>query len=80
MSQDHESWREFRARFPGGMTWRELWGYMRDDRVMKTRLAVLVSVAACALATVIATAVQQWAVAVMCFVMMLTVGFIGYNA
>lgn len=79
MTKD-ESWREFKARFPGGMTWRQFLGYIRDDRVMKTRLAVLVAVAACGLATVIASAVGQWAVAAMCFMSMLAVGFVGYNA
>lgn len=80
MSPDNsESWREFRARFSGGMSWRELLGYIRDDRVMKTKLAVLVWVAVLGLVSVVAAVVGAWVVAAMGLVLMITVAFIGYN-
>lgn len=62
------------------MTWREFWGYIEHDRVMKTRLTVLLAIAGLGLATIVAAICRQWGVSLVCFVAMVGVAIAGYDA
>jgi hypothetical protein len=75
MAPNDPSWREFRSKFGRGLTWREFLGYIRDDQVMKLRLAGLIAVAAFGIAGFVSLVMSRWLTAAACYVIMLVLAF-----
>lgn len=62
------------------MTGREFWGYIEHDRVMKTRLAIIIGMVAFGLSAIFFTVIGHWASAGMCFLVLCALLVAGLNA